>query len=224
LPNLCATRTHRFGMVFVWSNLVEGESNFTLSQVALNDTIMIEAFAPIVGMLLGLSSIAVPWDTLLLSVILYIVVLVIAGQLWRPSLLGNGRAPALAGVLRTLGPISLASLLLTLVLLFGLQGQQIVAQPLVILLLAVPILGQVYFNAGLAYVAEPAAGRRVVRGSAVRAHQRLELLRAGGRHRHRAVRLPVPRRAGHGRGRPGRGAGDADRDAPDAPEPPMVLG
>ena len=138
-------------MVFVWSNLVEGEPNFTLSQVALNDSIMIVAFAPIVGLLLGLSSIAVPWNTLLLSVVLYIVVPVIAAQLWRRYLLGAGGTAALDRVLRTLGPISLASLLLTLVLLFGLQGQQIVAQPLVILLLAVPILVQVYFNAGLAY-------------------------------------------------------------------------
>ena len=138
-------------MVFVWSNLVEGEPNFTLSQVALNDSIMIVAFAPIVGLLLGLSSIAVPWNTLLLSVVLYIVVPVITAQLWRRSLLGAGGTAALDRVLRTLGPISLASLLLTLVLLFGLQGQQIVAQPLVILLLAVPILVQVYFNAGLAY-------------------------------------------------------------------------
>jgi ACR3 family arsenite transporter len=138
-------------MVFVWSNLVEGEPNFTLSQVALNDSIMIVAFAPIVGLLLGLSSIAVPWNTLLLSVVLYIVVPVIAAQLWRRSLLGAGGKAALDRVLRTLGPISLASLLLTLVLLFGLQGQQIVAQPLIILLLAVPILVQVYFNAGLAY-------------------------------------------------------------------------
>ncbi len=138
-------------MVFVWSNLVEGEPNFTLSQVALNDTIMIVAFAPIVGLLLGLSSITVPWDTLLLSVVLYIVVPVIAAQSWRRWLLNTGGVPALDHVLRMLGPISLASLLLTLVLLFGLQGQQIVAQPMVILLLAVPILLQVYFNAGLAY-------------------------------------------------------------------------
>ena len=138
-------------MVFVWSNLVEGEPNFTLSQVALNDSIMIVAFAPIVGLLLGLSSIAVPWNTLLLSVVLYIVVPVIAAQLWRRYLLGSGGTAALDRVLRLLGPTSLASLLLTLVLLFGLQGQQIVAQPLVILLLAVPILVQVYFNAGLAY-------------------------------------------------------------------------
>jgi ACR3 family arsenite transporter len=138
-------------MVFVWSNLVEGEPNFTLSQVALNDSIMIVAFAPIVGLLLGLSSIAVPWNTLLLSVVLYIVVPVIVAQLWRRSLLRSGGTAAVARVLRALGPISLASLLLTLVLLFGLQGQQIVAQPLVILLLAVPILVQVYLNAGLAY-------------------------------------------------------------------------
>ncbi len=138
-------------MVFVWSNLVEGEPNFTLSQVALNDTIMIVAFAPIVGLLLGLSSIAVPWNTLLLSVLLYIVVPVIAAQLWRRSLLNAGGAAALGRVLRTLEPISLVSLLLTLVLLFGLQGQQIVAQPIVILLLAVPVLVQVYCNAGLAY-------------------------------------------------------------------------
>ena len=138
-------------MVFVWSNLVEGEPNFTLSQVALNDSILIVAFAPIVGLLLGLSSIAVPWNTLLLSVVLYIVVPVIAAQLWRRSLLGAGGTAALDRVLKTLSPISLASLLLTLILLFLLQGQQIVAQPLVILLLAIPILVQVYFNAGLAY-------------------------------------------------------------------------
>jgi ACR3 family arsenite transporter len=139
-------------MVFVWSNLVEGEPNFTLSQVALNDAIMIVAFAPIVGLLLGLSSITVPWDTLILSVVLYIVVPVIAAQAWRTALLRSGGPAALANVLRMLGPISLAALLLTLVLLFGLQGEQIVRQPLVILLLAVPILVQVYCNAGLAYL------------------------------------------------------------------------
>jgi ACR3 family arsenite transporter len=138
-------------MVFVWSNLVDGEPHFTLSQVALNDTIMVIAFAPIVGLLLGLSSISVPWDTLLLSVVLYIVVPVIVAQLWRQVTLGVGEAPALARTLRQLGPLSLAALLLTLVLLFGLQGDQIVRQPLVIALLAVPIIVQVYFNAGLAY-------------------------------------------------------------------------
>ncbi len=135
-------------MVFVWSNLVDGEPHFTLSQVALNDTIMVFAFAPIVALLLGLSSIAVPWDTLLLSVVLYIVVPVIIAQAWRRWLLvRNG----LAGALRVLGPLSLSALLLTLVLLFGLQGEQIMRQPLVIALLAVPIIIQVYCNAGLAY-------------------------------------------------------------------------
>ncbi len=138
-------------MVFVWSNLLDGEPHFTLSQVALNDSIMIVAFAPLVGLLLGLSSISVPWNTLLLSVLLYIVVPVIVAQLWRRLLLRGGDA-ALARTLHRLGPISLAALLLTLVLLFGLQGEQIIAQPLVILLLAVPILIQVYFNAGLAYI------------------------------------------------------------------------
>ena len=137
-------------MVFVWSNLLDGEPNFTLSQVALNDLIMVVAFAPIVGLLLGLSSIIVPWDTLLLSVVLYIVVPVIAAQAWRAALLRSGGS-ALARALARLGPVSLCALLLTLVLLFGLQGEQIVRQPAVILLLAVPILIQVYLNAGLAY-------------------------------------------------------------------------
>ncbi len=138
-------------MVFVWSNLVEGEPHFTLSQVALNDTIMMFAFAPIVALLLGLSSITVPWNTLLLSVVLYIVVPVIVAQLWRHSLLASGGNAALARTLRALAPLSLSALLLTLVLLFGLQGEQIMRQPLVIAMLAVPILIQVYFNAGLAY-------------------------------------------------------------------------
>jgi ACR3 family arsenite transporter len=138
-------------MVFVWSNLVDGEPHFTLSQVALNDTIMVVAFAPIVALLLGLSSITVPWNTLLLSVALYIVVPVAAAQLWRRGLLAHGGPPALARTLAALAPLSLAALLLTLVLLFGLQGAQIVRQPAVIALLAVPILIQVYLNAGLAY-------------------------------------------------------------------------
>ena len=137
-------------MVFVWSNLVEGEPHFTLSQVALNDTIMVFAFAPLVALLLGLSSIIVPWATLILSVVLYIIAPVIVAQLWRLALLTKGEA-ALSRILRRLGPLSLAALLLTLVLLFGLQGAQIVRQPAVIALLAVPILIQVYFNAGLAY-------------------------------------------------------------------------
>lgn len=138
-------------MVFVWSNLADGEPHFTLSQVALNDAIMVVAFAPVVGLLLGLSSIVVPWETLLLSVVLYIVVPVVIAQLWRRALLAQGGAAALQRVLKTLGPVSLLSLLATLVLLFAFQGEQIIAQPLVIALLAVPILIQVYFNSGLAY-------------------------------------------------------------------------
>jgi arsenite transporter len=145
-------------MVFVWSNLVDGEPHFTLSQVALNDTIMVVAFAPIVGLLLGLSSISVPWDTLFLSVVLYIVVPVIVAQLWRAAVLRQGGQQALSRVLGRLAPLSLCALLLTLVLLFGLQGEQIMRQPLVILLLAVPIIIQVYFNAGLAYWLNRALG------------------------------------------------------------------
>jgi ACR3 family arsenite transporter len=145
-------------MVFVWSNLTDGDPNFTLSQVALNDTIMVLAFAPIVGLLLGLSSITVPWTTLFLSVVLYIVVPVLAAQLWRRSLLLAGGDPALAAILRRLQPVSLVALLATLVLLFGFQGEQIVRQPLVILLLAVPIVIQVYLNAGIAYWLNRALG------------------------------------------------------------------
>ncbi|HTI00822.1 MAG TPA: ACR3 family arsenite efflux transporter [Acidisoma sp.] len=138
-------------MVFVWSNLVEGEPHFTLSQVALNDSIMIVAFAPIVALLLGLSSITVPWNTLILSVVLYILVPVVAAQFWRRTLLRRGGQVALHRTLGRLAPLSLMALLLTLVLLFGLQGAEILRQPAVILLLAVPILIQVYLNAGLAY-------------------------------------------------------------------------
>src|SRR3954471_3416412 len=145
-------------MVFVWSNLTDGEPNFTLTQVALNDTIMVFAFAPIVGLLLGLSSITVPWQTLFLSVVLYIVVPVIAAQLWRRSLLARGGERALAAMLRRLQPVSLVALLATLVLLFGFQGEQIVQQPLVILLLTIPIVIQVYLNAGLAYWLNRALG------------------------------------------------------------------
>ena len=147
-------------MVFVWSNLTKGEPLFTLSQVALNDAIMIVAFAPIVGLLLGLSAITVPWETLLLSVVLYIIVPVVLAQLWRKALLGRGGEPALRAALTRLGPLSLMALLATLVLLFGFQGQQILAQPLIIALLAVPILIQVYFNAGLAYLLNRWAGER----------------------------------------------------------------
>ncbi len=139
-------------MVFVWSNLSNGEPHFTLTQVALNDTIMIFAFAPIVGLLLGLSAIAVPWDTLFLSVVLYIVIPVVLAQIWRRYLLRSGGERALQAVLGILGPVSLLALLATLVLLFGFQGEQILAQPLIIAMLAVPILIQVYFNSGLAYL------------------------------------------------------------------------
>ncbi len=138
-------------MVFVWSNLVDGEPHFTLSQVALNDAIMVVAFAPLVALLLGLSAIAVPWETLILSVVLYIVVPVVIAQLWRRALLAGGAPDALPRTLRALAPVSLSALLLTLVLLFGLQGEQILRQPAVIVLLAVPIVIQVFFNAGLAY-------------------------------------------------------------------------
>ena len=139
-------------MVFVWSNLCHGEPNFTLSQVALNDTIMVVAFAPIVALLLGISSITVPWSTLLLSVLLYIVVPVVISVVLRRWVLSQGGEARLQKLLQRLGPASLFALLATLVLLFGFQGQQILAQPAVIAMLAVPILIQVYFNAGLAYV------------------------------------------------------------------------
>jgi ACR3 family arsenite transporter len=139
-------------MVFVWSHLCDGEPNFTLSQVAINDAIMIVAFAPIVGLLLGISAITVPWETLFLSVALYIVVPVCVAQFWRRQVLAHRGPAALAALGRRIEPYSLGALLLTLVLLFGFQGEQIVAQPLVILLLAVPILIQVYFNSGLAYL------------------------------------------------------------------------
>lgn len=137
-------------MVFVWSRLTNGDPYFTLSQVALNDAIMIFAFAPIVGLLLGLSSIIVPWATLLTSVVLYIVVPVILAQLWRKALLRKGQA-AFDNALTKIGPWSMAALLATLVLLFAFQGEAILQQPLVIALLAVPILIQVLFNSALAY-------------------------------------------------------------------------
>ncbi|KAA3509604.1 ACR3 family arsenite efflux transporter [Agrobacterium rosae] len=138
-------------MVFVWSNLTKGEPHFTLSQVALNDAIMVVAFAPIVALLLGLSAITVPWDTLILSVVLYIVLPVIVAQVLRRST----DVERMAGRLQ---PVSLVALLTTLVLLFGFQGEQIIAQPMVIALLAVPILIQVYFNSGLAYVLNRVSG------------------------------------------------------------------
>ncbi|CEJ15210.1 Sodium Bile acid symporter family protein [bacterium YEK0313] len=147
-------------MVFVWSNLTKGEPHFTLSQVALNDAIMVVAFAPIVGLLLGLSAITVPWGTLALSVVLYIVIPVIVAQIVRGRVLARGGRAALDRLLERLGPASLMALLATLVLLFGFQGEQILRQPMVIALLAVPILIQVYFNAGLAYMLNRLAGEQ----------------------------------------------------------------
>ena len=138
-------------MVFVWSRLTRGDPYFTLSQVALNDAIMIVAFAPIVALLLGLSAIVVPWDTLFTSVILYIVVPVAIAQAWRIFLLKGGEA-RLQATLARIQPYSTAALLATIVLLFAFQGRQILAQPLIIAMLAVPILVQVYFNSGLAYL------------------------------------------------------------------------
>jgi ACR3 family arsenite transporter len=138
-------------MVFVWIHLTKGEPAFTLSQVALNDIIMIFAFAPVVGLLLGLSSITVPWDTLFISVVMYIVIPVAIAQAWRRWLLARGDARFQA-TLKRLHPLGLTALLATLVLLFAFQGEAILRQPLVIALLAVPILIQVYFNSGLAYL------------------------------------------------------------------------
>ena len=137
-------------MVFVWSRLSNGDPLFTLSQVALNDTIMIFAFAPLVGLLLGISAITVPWATLFTSVVLYIVIPLILAQLWRKSLLKGGQAVFDAAMAK-IGPWSISALLATLVLLFAFQGKAIIEQPLVIALLAVPILIQVFFNSSLAY-------------------------------------------------------------------------
>jgi ACR3 family arsenite transporter len=147
-------------MVFVWSNLTRGEPDFTLTQVALNDTVMVFAFAPIVGLLLGLSAITIPWSTLLLSVVLYIVIPVVIAQIVRRRMLARGGEQALCAFLARVQPVSLVALLTTLVLLFGFQGRQLLEQPLVIALLAVPIVIQVYFNAGLAYVLNRAAGEQ----------------------------------------------------------------
>ncbi len=137
-------------MVFVWSRLSNGDPLFTLSQVALNDTIMVFAFAPLVGLLLGMAAIVVPWDTLVTSVVLYIVIPLALAQMWRKSLLAKGRAHFDA-TMEKIGPWSIAALLATLVLLFAFQGKAIIEQPLVIALLAVPILIQVFFNSALAY-------------------------------------------------------------------------
>jgi arsenite transporter len=147
-------------MVFVWSNLTRGEPVFTLSQVALNDAIMVVAFAPIVALLLGLSAIIVPWDTLLLSVGLYIIIPVIISQVLRTALVQGGDTSRLDDLLRKVQPVSIAALLATLVLLFAFQGEQILAQPLVILLLAVPITLQAYFIFGFAYLLNRISGEQ----------------------------------------------------------------
>lgn len=146
-------------MVFVWSRLSNGDPLFTLSQVALNDTIMVFAFAPIVALLLGISAITVPWDTLVASVVLYIVIPLAIAQLWRHALLAKGRAHFDAMIAK-LGPWSIAALLATLVLIFAFQGKAIVEQPLIIALLAVPILVQVLFNSALAYLLNRASGEK----------------------------------------------------------------
>ena len=146
-------------MVFVWSRLTGGDPYFTLSQVALNDTIMIVAFAPIVGLLLGLSAITVPWATLFTSVVLYIVIPVILAQLWRKALLKRGQA-AFDATMASLGHASILALLATLVLLFAFQGEAILKQPLIIALLAVPILIQVFFNSALAYLLNRQVGEK----------------------------------------------------------------
>jgi ACR3 family arsenite transporter len=146
-------------MVFVWSRLSDGDPYFTLSQVALNDLIMIFAFAPIVALLLGIASITVPWDTLFTSVVLYIVIPVILAQLWRRYLLAKGEAH-FQRALAKIGPYSVAALLLTLVLLFAFQGEAILRQPLIIAMLALPILIQVFFNSALAYWLNRAAGEK----------------------------------------------------------------
>ena len=137
-------------MVFVWSKLSEGDPLFTLSQVELNDTIMVFAFAPLVGMLLGVSAITVPWATLVTSVVLYIVIPGALAQVWRKALLSKGQG-AFDAAMTKIGPWSISALLVTLVLLFAFQGQAILAQPVIIALLAVPILIQVFFNSALAY-------------------------------------------------------------------------
>jgi ACR3 family arsenite transporter len=187
-------------MVFVWSQLCRGDPYFTLTQVALNDAIMVVAFAPIVALLLGLSSITVPWDTLLTSVGLYIIVPVILAQLWRKRLLAKGAAH-FKQVTDRLGPLSISALLLTLVLLFAFQGESIIRQPLIIALLTVPILIQVILNSGLAYllnrrlgvahcVAGPsyASGHHLLKGSergvSIRVHVGGRWTRSGIEHGH----------------------------------------
>jgi len=146
-------------MVFVWSRLTNGDPLFTLSQVALNDAIMVVAFAPLLAFLLGISAITVPWATLITSVLLYIVIPVILAQLWRKSLMAQGQG-AFDAMMVKIGPWSITALLATLVLLFAFQGEAIIRQPLVIALLAVPILIQVFFNSALAYLLNRSLGEK----------------------------------------------------------------
>ncbi len=196
-------------MVFVWSNLVDGEPHFTLSQVALNDTIMVVAFAPLVGLLLGLSSITVPWDTLILSVVLYIVVPVIVAQLWRRAVLMRGGQAALGRTLRALAPLSLSALLLTLVLLFGLQGEQIVRQPGGDRAAGHANPDPDVFQRRSGLLGEPQARRRVVRGWPLGTDRGEQFLRASRGDGDCPLRLPVRGGARHGRRCADRGTGDA---------------
>ena len=196
-------------MVFVWSKLTDGDPYFTLSQVALNDVIMIFAFAPIVGLLLGISAITVPWDTLFTSVVLYIVIPVILAQLWRKALLKRGQE-AFDAAMRKAGVWSIGALLLTLVLLFAFQGEAILEQPLVIAMLAVPILIQVFFNSALAYWLNRKVGEAQRRLS-IGADRRVQLLRTGRGGCHQYFRVPIGRGAGDRGRRPGRSPCDAPR-------------
>ena len=196
-------------MVFVWSNLSDGEPHFTLSQVALNDAIMVFAFAPIVGLLLGLSAITVPWETLLLSVALYIVVPVIVAQIVRRRVLASGGEAALQRLLAALQPLSLVALLTTLVLLFGFQGEQILAQPLVIAHAGRADPDPGLFQCRPCLPAQPRGRRTALRRRAVGADRRQQLLRARGGRRHQPVRLQLRRGARDRRRRADRGAGHA---------------
>ena len=195
-------------MVFVWSRLTGGDPLFTLSQVALNDTIMVFAFAPIVGLLLGISSISVPWATLLTSVVLYIVIPVLIAQVFRRALIARGQ-PAFERAMASIGPWSITALLATLVLLFAFQGQAILRQPLVIALLAVPILIQVLFNASACLLAQPQARRAARHRLPVGADRRQQFLRTRRRRGDQPVRLRIGRGARDRGRRADRGAGDA---------------
>jgi ACR3 family arsenite transporter len=182
-------------MVFVWSRLTHGDPLFTLSQVALNDSIMVVAFAPLVAFLLGLSAITIPWDTLLTSVVLYIVIPVALAQGWRKALLAQSQEHFDVTVAR-IGPWSISALLATLVLLFAFQGEAILAQPLVIALLAVPILIQVIFNSALAYGLNRALGEKhsiACPSALIGASNFFELVRTGLTHNGLHARPPPTR-------------------------------